>query len=279
MLFGDPSTGFGARAAHHRVGPPSRGLSVLLPMLRARTVDELDTAVRDWVDPVNNLVSADLDGHLRYRTVGEIPTRAPANAWGPVPGDSAEHDWTGVVPPAELPTVRDPDVGYLVTANQEIVGPDYPHYLGFDYSRPDRAQRLAARVAPLTDATVDDMAAIHQDRRSLGADRWVERLTRLDPRDEHERAALDQLPGMGPGDGRVVDRRRGLPRDPGQRGQGARAPSGPRPAAPTLPGRAGRPVRAPRAAPVVAPARRCSPPTTRRCCRPAPPGTTCSPRR
>jgi penicillin amidase len=193
VLFGDPASGFGLALRTTALARPSRGLSVLLPMLRARTVDELDIAVRDWVDPVNNLVSADVDGHLRYRTVGEIPTRAPANAWGPVPGGTDDHDWTGVVPPAELPTVRDPDVGYLVTANQEIVGPDYPHYLGFDYSRPDRARRLFTRVASLTDATVDDMAAIHQDCRALGADQWVERLTRLQPRDEHERAGLEQL--------------------------------------------------------------------------------------
>lgn len=193
VLFGDPASEFGLALRTTALARPSRGLSVLLPMLRAQTVDELDAAVRDWVDPVNNLVSADVEGHVRYRTVGEIPTRAAANAWGPVPGGTGDHDWTGYVPAAELPTVRDPDVGYLVTANQEIVGPEYPHYLGVDYSRPDRARRLFARVAPLTEATVNDMAAIHQDRRSLGADRWVERLARLDPRDEHERAALEHL--------------------------------------------------------------------------------------
>jgi penicillin G amidase len=195
ILFGDPASGFGLALRTTALARPSAGLSVLLPMLRARTVDELDTAVRDWVDPVNNLVSADVDGHVRYRTAGEIPTRSAANAWGPVPGATDAHDWTGQVPPEELPTVLDPEVGYLVTANQEIVGPDYPHYLGVDYSRPDRARRLLDRVASLHDATVDDMAAIHRDRRTLAADRWVERLTRLDPRDEHERTALDQLRG------------------------------------------------------------------------------------
>ncbi|HEY6319840.1 MAG TPA: penicillin acylase family protein, partial [Acidimicrobiia bacterium] len=92
-----------------------------------------------------------------------------------------------------MPTVRDPSTGWIVTANQEIVAPGYPHYLGADYSRPDRAIRIQARVTPLEHATVDDMAAIHQDRRALAADPWVDALARLDGADDHERAALDHL--------------------------------------------------------------------------------------
>ena len=193
VLFGDPSTGVAVALRATALARPSRGLSVLLPMLCAATVDELDTVMAAWVDPVNNLVSADVDGHLRYRTVGEIPVRSRATAWGPVPGWTGAHDWTGRVPYDELPTVRDPAGGCLVTANQEIVGPDYPHYLGVDYSRPDRARRIHARLDGLDTATVADMAAIHQDRRSLAADPWVDALTRLAGADEIERAAIDRL--------------------------------------------------------------------------------------
>src|SRR5262249_39362096 len=165
VVFGDPSTGPVVSLRSTALARPSRGLTVLLPMLRARTVDELDDAMRPWVDPVNNLVSADVDGHVRYRTVGEIPVRPPAgappaNAWGPVPGWTGDHEWLGSVPYDELPTASDPDVGWIVTANQEIVGPGYPHYLGSDYSRPDRARRIVDRIEELGPATVDDMAAI-----------------------------------------------------------------------------------------------------------------------
>ncbi len=192
-VLGDPSSGWVLALCTTALETSSAGLSVLEPMLRAQNVDELDTVMRPWVDPVNNLVSADVDGHLRYRTVGAIPVRGPANAWGPVPGWTDEHDWTGRVPPDELPTVHDPETGFLVTANQQIVGPDYPHYLGSDYSRPDRASRILDHVRDLHDATVADMTAIHEDRRSLGADAWVDRLVALDGHDEHERAALDAL--------------------------------------------------------------------------------------
>jgi penicillin amidase len=193
VLFGDPASGIGIALRATALAEPSRGLNVVLPMLRARSVDDLDDVMRAWVDPVNNFVSADVDGHVRYRTVGVIPERRAANAWGPVPGWDPDHEWRGVVPYDELPWLRDPDGGCIATANQQIVGPDYPHYLGFEYSRPHRARRVFDRLAALDDATVDDMAAIHRDRRSLGADLWVQHLTGLDARDADEQHALDAL--------------------------------------------------------------------------------------
>jgi penicillin G amidase len=193
VVFGDPATGYAVALRTTTLVEPSSGLEVLLPMLRARDVDELDDVMRAWVDPVNNFLSADADGNLAYRTVGRIPVRAPANAWGPVPGWLEGHEWSGMVPYDDMPRVRNPDCGLIVTANQRIVADDFPHHIGVDYGRPDRAVRLHARLDDLGDARVSDMAAVHRDVRSLPADIWVDRLLRLEPVDEHERAALDVL--------------------------------------------------------------------------------------
>lgn len=195
VVFGDPASGHAVALRSTALVEPSSGLGVLAPMLRARSVDELEEVMRDWVDPVNNLVSADASGTIAYRTVGRIPIRHPANAWGPVPAWTGEHDWTGVVPYDELPRARDPEGGRLVTANQRIVDDAYPYVLGLDYARPDRAARVHARLDGLTGATVADMASIHADRRSLAADVWVERLVGLDGSDEWERGAIDELRG------------------------------------------------------------------------------------
>jgi penicillin amidase len=190
-VFGDPARGVAVALRSTALVEPSRGLAVLAPMLRARTVGELDDVMRDWVDPVNNLVSADASGAIRYRTIGRIPVRAAANFWGPVPA-TEEHEWRGTVPYAELPASDAPE-GRLVTANQRIVDDGFPHLLGLDYARPDRARRVHARLDELADATVADMAAIHRDRRSLAAEVWTERLVALAGADDWERAALDLL--------------------------------------------------------------------------------------
>ena len=58
---------------------------------------------------------------------------------------------------------RNPDTGYIVTANNKIAGDDYPHYISLYYGSDDRARRILGRVRVLTDATVEDMADVHGD--------------------------------------------------------------------------------------------------------------------
>lgn len=193
VVFGDPARGAVLSLRSTALADPSTGFAVLEPMLRARDVDELDDVMRSWIDPVNNFVSADVDGNISYRTVGRIPTRDSASAWGPVPGDDARYDWTGVVAHDDLPRLRNPDGGLIVTANQLIVEPGSPQRLGSDYARPDRALRLHARLDDLRDATVDDMVAVHRDRTTIAADVWVPRLLDVPPSDRWAERALEHL--------------------------------------------------------------------------------------
>lgn len=195
VVFGEPGSGLAIALRSTALAEPSTGLSALLPMLRARSVAELDDVMRRWVDPVNNFVSADVDGSVAYRTVGRLPTRSRANGWGPVPGWTGEHEWEGYVAYEEMPHLVDPESGLIVTANQRIVDDEYPHYISHEYARPDRALRLHSRLDDMTGATAAEMAAVHRDRRSLAADVWVERLVTLETGDEVELRALELLRG------------------------------------------------------------------------------------
>ena len=82
------------------------GFEALLPLLRARTVDDVDRALDRWVVPVNNVVVADTSGAVRYRLAGLVPTRAADGSWtGWLDADATgRHD----VPPD----------GQVVTANE-----------------------------------------------------------------------------------------------------------------------------------------------------------------
>jgi penicillin G amidase len=193
VVFGDPSRGAVLSLRSTALAEPSTGLAVLGPMLTARDVDELDDVMREWVDPVNNFVSADVAGNIAYRTVGRIPMRDGATAWGPVLGDDPRYAWSGVVPHDDLPRLRNPADGLIVTANQRIIDPSEGQRLGIDYARPDRAIRLHARLDELHDATVEDMAAVHRDRRTLGADVWVPKLLEPTPKDRWEGEAQERL--------------------------------------------------------------------------------------
>ena len=173
-------------------GPPDSTLDCLWPMMQATSVDELETAVDRWVIPVNNLLSADREGEISFRIRGRVVERPLANRWTPVPADS-EHDWNGLdhVPSEDLHRRRNPERGFLVTANNRVgdAGP----FIGLDFAGPARHDRIVEMLTDLSDATVDDMRTIHGDTRSLVAGPLLAVLGRATPETESGRAALSTL--------------------------------------------------------------------------------------
>jgi len=183
IVVGDPNAGSALALRYSAIVAPNAGFMSLVPMLRARTVDELDAAMRPWVDPVNNFLMADRRGTVGYLMRGSVPVRDRANGWLPVPGWTGEHEWQGTIPFDELPRARNPQSGYLATANNRIVADDYPYDISIDFAPPDRAIRIASHLQGLSDANVGDMAAIHADRISLPSRAFTDRLDDLQPID------------------------------------------------------------------------------------------------
>lgn len=131
---------------------------------RARNWDEFRAAARDFAVPSQNLVYADVDGHIGYQAPGEIPVRGRGDGRWPVPGWDPAYDWTGRIDFDELPTVLDPEDGLIVTANNPVVGAGYPYVLGADTAHGYRAKRIVDLLEIDDDLTVDDMVAIQTDR-------------------------------------------------------------------------------------------------------------------
>ena len=193
VVIGDPRKGFAMALRYTATAEPNSTFEALLPMLSAKSVEEFDEAMRPWVDPCNNLIMADVHGTIGYLTRGNVPIRSRANGWLPVPGWTGEHEWQGMIPFKEMPRSLNPEVGYLVTANNRIVGSDYPYYLTLNYLPPYRAKRITDRLDLLDNATTGDMASIHGDRLSIPGKLFVERLKTLKIQDESLAGAIERL--------------------------------------------------------------------------------------
>jgi len=151
---------------------PNTGFDALPAMLRARSVSDLFDTMRTWVEPANNLLAADTDGSIGYLTRGRIPVRdRPEAAWTPVPAADKSYGWRGYVEFGDLPQARDPEGGFLFSANNRILAADSGPYLGLDVAPPWRASRILDTISATSGATVADMAALHRDVVSLPARR------------------------------------------------------------------------------------------------------------
>jgi penicillin G amidase len=193
VVVGVPEDGHAIAMRYTALDRPNLGLTTMLPMLRATSVEEMDEAMREWVDPCNSMTMADVHGTIAYLHRGRVPVRSRANGWLPVPGWTGEHEWEGDVPFEDWPRLRNPDTGFVQTANQRIVGDDYPHYLSLDYAPPHRGMRLVDRLSQLQNATIEDMRSIHHERLSLPSRILVKAMSSLEPDDAREGDALKRL--------------------------------------------------------------------------------------
>ncbi len=148
------------------------------------------------VAPALNFVYADTAGGAGYSVAGKIPIRRTGEGSLPVPGVSEEYDWTGYVPPAELPNRLNPASGYAVSANNKPVGAEYPHFISNDWAPPARAQRienLIVNLLPGDGVSVKDTQSIQQDTVDLSMQRLLPVLLLHEPNDDLQRNALALL--------------------------------------------------------------------------------------
>ena len=196
VIAGDPHEGHGLAFSHPGTNSGTAWANTLIDLLRARSADEAEEALRPWTEPVNNFVYADVHGEFGYRYRGRIPIRPMANAWAAVPGWDGEHEWQGAIPFEDMPQARNPSAGFVVTCNQGVAPADYPYYINTYFGADTRARRVTARLQELApgSATVAHMAAVHADRLSRPAQACLEVLVQTaPPRDSLMAEARDRL--------------------------------------------------------------------------------------
>ena len=99
--------------------------------------------------PAQNMVYADREGHIGYQAPGpRSRSVAPGNdGTMPVEGWISANDWTGdYIPFDGLPSVLDPEEGFIVTANQAVIDEDYPYLLTQDWDYGYRSTRIRERA-------------------------------------------------------------------------------------------------------------------------------------
>jgi penicillin amidase len=118
------------------------GFGTFLPLLRARTAADVDAALAGWVEPVNNVVVADVDGVVLHRVAGQVPERPRSHRAGPVPAGNGD-GWTGWV--TALPRQSVAADACFATANDR--GSAAYDVIADDFAPPFRADRIRLLLA------------------------------------------------------------------------------------------------------------------------------------
>jgi penicillin amidase len=132
-------------------------------MNTARDWPQFLAAIRGFGGATQNVVYADVDGHIGYHAAGWVPIRASGDGSVPVPGADATHDWIGYIPFGQLPSVFDPPSGIIATANARITPPGYPYLIANQWSSPYRVERIYSVLESASRLTAADMLTLQMD--------------------------------------------------------------------------------------------------------------------
>jgi penicillin amidase len=121
---------------------PGHTVEALFAVDKATDWTSFKAAAALFEVPAQNMVYADVDGNIGYQSPGKVPVRGKGDGRWPAPGWDPAYDWTGYIPFAQLPSELNPATGWVVTANQAVVGPQYQNLLTKDWDYGYRSQRI-----------------------------------------------------------------------------------------------------------------------------------------
>jgi len=145
---------------------PVRGFA---DAMKAKDFETFRKPFEFWPGLPLNLVYADPSGTIGYQLAGQLPRRKSGFGMLPLPADSPHVGWDGYVPFADMPHVRNPEAGFLATANDGLpqAFPDAP-FVGRDFMDPYRADAIRDELAKSPVGwSVDDCLRLQRSVRSL----------------------------------------------------------------------------------------------------------------
>ncbi len=165
----------------------------------AKNWDEFRAAFSQFGGPGQNVVYADVDGHIGYQATGLVPIRAAGDGSLPVPGETDTYEWKGFIPFDEMPRSFDPPSGILATANGRITPDGYPYPISFEWDSPYRTERIYKLLSKPKKYTAADMLDIEMDTVSeldrFCAERFVYAIDHTPKASERAKAAAELMRG------------------------------------------------------------------------------------
>ncbi len=148
-----------------------------LRMNGAQTWEEFREACSYSHIPGENMIWADKEGNIGWQTVGIAPIRKNWDGLVPVPGDG-RYEWDGFLPIKSLPNIFNPEKGFWVTANENLVSSDYAfrNAVGWEWADSSRANRISEVLTNKPKHSVDDMKQLQFDYLSNPARQLVPHL-------------------------------------------------------------------------------------------------------
>lgn len=165
----------------------------------AKNWDDFRNALRTMGAVSQNIVYADVEGNIGMQSCGAVPVRNDGEGIFIYSGTTEQYDWTGTVPFDELPSTYNPSDGHVSSANNRIIGDDYPYYIGNWFDNSARIDRIREMLNEKEKLGIQDFMDMQSDQQSSFVKRYLDDLVSViknsNNLSSNEQKALEKLTG------------------------------------------------------------------------------------
>lgn len=166
--FHDDVPGQPFLALRWKAHDPSNDLLTFLKLDRADGYEAYLDALKHYTCPAQNFIYASKTGDIALWHNGQFPLRWKDQGKFIMPGSDSTFAWQGYIPQAENPHIKNPQRGFVSSANQQPTDSSYPYYYfgTFDLYR---GKRINERLSAMSQITIQDMMQLQNDNANLFA--------------------------------------------------------------------------------------------------------------
>ncbi len=145
-------------------------LKVFLNLNKARNYDDYAAALEGYNVPAQNFAFASKDGDIALKVQGQFPLKEEGQGRFIRNGTLTSSGWKGFVPKAHNPMVKNPERGFVASANQHSTDEKYPYYYNREKFESFRGRVLNRYLEKMNDITPQDMMDLHNSNLDMKAE-------------------------------------------------------------------------------------------------------------
>ena len=148
---------------------PGNGQRTFLDLNKAKNYDDYAKALTHWVAPAQNFVFASTEGDIALWVQGQFPNKWEGQGKFIMDGTKSENDWQGFIPQQFNAHTKNPERGFVSSANQTPVDEAYPYFVFNDGYETYRNRVINDFFNSKDKFSVQDFKDLHNNNYNLKA--------------------------------------------------------------------------------------------------------------
>ncbi|EPR74287.1 putative penicillin acylase [Winogradskyella psychrotolerans RS-3] len=148
---------------------PGNGQKTFTELNKAKNYDDYTEALKNWIAPAQNFVFASTEGDIALWIQGLLPNKWEGQGKFIMDGSKSENDWQGFIPQEFNAHTKNPERGFVSSANQHPVDETYPYYVFNDGYETYRNRVINDFFNSKDKFSVQDFKDLHNNNYNLKA--------------------------------------------------------------------------------------------------------------